>query len=47
MFDMIGGVGVEVGVLRHCMGRMGLEGEMESYSRMLDRAYSKNNAVCL
>ena len=26
MFDMIGGVGVEVGVLRQCMGRMGLEG---------------------
>ena len=26
MFDMIGGEGVEVGVLGHCMGRMELEG---------------------
>ena len=26
MFDMIGGVGVKVGVLRYCMGRMGMEG---------------------
>ena len=28
MFDMIGGVGVEVGVLRDCWGEGGLEGEM-------------------
>ena len=26
MIDMIGGVGVEVGVLRHCMGRIGVGG---------------------
>ena len=29
MFDMIGGLGVEVGVLRDCWGEWRLEGEME------------------
>ena len=28
MFDMIGGVGVGLGVLRDCGGEWGLEGEM-------------------
>ena len=27
MFDMIGGVGVEVGIFRDCIGRIGLNGE--------------------
>ena len=36
MFDMIGGVGVGLGVLRDCWGEWGLEGEMGRYRYTLE-----------